>query len=187
MTKIFGVGLPKTGTLSLSDALKKLGYRSVHNPKSCWKSFIDGDPLFTPIFKHDNGQKFEWDAMVHFAPRHFVMLREAYPDSRFILTVRDMDDWLRSCRRWFHHHNVYKEPQLGIRLLMLGFKVYHEGLFRHVYESHVRDFTLWAEKNLRPEEYLIMNVREGWGPLCRFLDKPVPDSPFPHRHDSHNK
>jgi hypothetical protein len=26
---------------------------------------------------------------------------------------------------------------------------------------------------------LVFNVAEGWAPLCRFLDVPVPDAPFP--------
>ena len=28
---------------------------------------------------------------------------------------------------------------------------------------------------------LIYNVKEGWEPLCKFLDVPVPAKPFPHR------
>ena len=32
--KIFGVGLPKTGTTSLSEALRILGYTSIHYPTS---------------------------------------------------------------------------------------------------------------------------------------------------------
>jgi hypothetical protein len=27
---------------------------------------------------------------------------------------------------------------------------------------------------------LVFDVAEGWAPLCRFLDVPVPDGPFPH-------
>jgi hypothetical protein len=30
---------------------------------------------------------------------------------------------------------------------------------------------------------LIFDVKEGWAPLCRFLDVPVPDTPFPHVND----
>lgn len=31
-----------------------------------------------------------------------------------------------------------------------------------------------------PERLLEWNVQEGWEPLCKFLDKEVPDEPFPH-------
>ena len=30
------------------------------------------------------------------------------------------------------------------------------------------------------ERLLIFNFSDGWGPLCEFLGKPVPDEPFPH-------
>ena len=29
-------------------------------------------------------------------------------------------------------------------------------------------------------DYLVFNVKDGWGPLCEFLGKPVPDADFPH-------
>ena len=31
---------------------------------------------------------------------------------------------------------------------------------------------------------LVYQVTEGWAPLCRFLEKPVPDTPFPHLNDA---
>lgn len=31
-----------------------------------------------------------------------------------------------------------------------------------------------------PERLLEWSVQDGWEPLCNFLDKPVPDEPFPH-------
>ena len=38
-----------------------------------------------------------------------------------------------------------------------------------------------AVRGLVPEGRLLeYNVKEGWGPLCRFLGVPEPDSPFPH-------
>ena len=30
------------------------------------------------------------------------------------------------------------------------------------------------------ERFLEWKVEEGWEPLCKFLDKDVPDEPFPH-------
>ena len=32
-----------------------------------------------------------------------------------------------------------------------------------------------------PERLLVFDVAEGWEPLCRFLDVPVPDGSFPHK------
>jgi hypothetical protein len=30
------------------------------------------------------------------------------------------------------------------------------------------------------DRLLIWNVKDGWGPLCKFLDRPIPSKPFPH-------
>lgn len=35
-----------------------------------------------------------------------------------------------------------------------------------------------------PERLLVMNLKEGWQPLCKFLDKPVPREPFPRLNDA---
>lgn len=31
-----------------------------------------------------------------------------------------------------------------------------------------------------PDRLLEWSVQEGWEPLCKFLDKPIPDESFPH-------
>jgi hypothetical protein len=35
-----------------------------------------------------------------------------------------------------------------------------------------------------PERLLVHDVSEGWEPLCRFLQVPVPDGPFPRTNDT---
>ena len=35
-----------------------------------------------------------------------------------------------------------------------------------------------------PEQLLIFDVKEGWAPLCHFLELPVPDIPFPNINDA---
>jgi len=35
-----------------------------------------------------------------------------------------------------------------------------------------------------PARLLMFDVREGWAPLCRFLEVPIPDEPFPRLNDT---
>lgn len=45
----------------------------------------------------------------------------------------------------------------------------------------------WIEevRGLVPEErLLVMNVKEGWDPLCRFLGEEIPPYPFPRKNDT---
>ena len=37
-----------------------------------------------------------------------------------------------------------------------------------------------VRKAVPKDQLLEMRLSDGWGPLCRFLDKPIPDEPFPH-------
>ena len=48
-----------------------------------------------------------------------------------------------------------------------------------VFNKHIE-----AVKVHVPEDrLLVFRVKEGWEPLCAFLDVPVPDRPFPHLND----
>ena len=54
-------------------------------------------------------------------------------------------------------------------------------------QSSVEYFNKWMEevKGVVPEEkLLIFDVRQGWQPLCQFLDVPVPNHDFPNTNDS---
>ncbi len=35
-----------------------------------------------------------------------------------------------------------------------------------------------------PDKLLIMDVKDGWEPLCKFLEVPVPDEPMPRANDA---
>ena len=35
-----------------------------------------------------------------------------------------------------------------------------------------------------PKQLLVFEVKEGWAPLCKFLQLPVPDIPFPNINDA---
>ena len=38
-------------------------------------------------------------------------------------------------------------------------------------------------RTIAPERLLVWNVAEGWGPLCEFLELPVPEVPLPRIND----
>ena len=40
-----------------------------------------------------------------------------------------------------------------------------------------------VKRTVPPERLLVWSVTEGWGPLCEFLELPVPEEPFPHIND----
>merc|ERR1711970_1198385 len=47
------------------------------------------------------------------------------------------------------------------------------------FNSHIDEVKSVVPK----DQLLIFDVKEGWEPLCTFLDRPVPDIPFPKVND----
>eukprot|EP00951_Prasinocladus_malaysianus_P048631 scaffold660670_cov43-Prasinocladus_malaysianus.AAC.1 len=55
-------------------------------------------------------------------------------------------------------------------------------------ENAISKYDAWygeVRKNVPAEKLLEYDVSMGWEPLCKFLNKPVPDVPFP-REDGHS-
>ena len=50
-------------------------------------------------------------------------------------------------------------------------------------EAGFEAWTAFVRDTVPLEKLLEFDVRQGWGPLCDFLDKPVPEGKFPHIND----
>lgn len=93
--KVFCIGCHKTATTSLNSVFEKLSLASIHStewsklpiPNGCLEEY----DCFT-----DGGGHF-WLGDSEFAGNHEVRkLDETYPNSKFILNIRDLDTWLVS-------------------------------------------------------------------------------------------
>lgn len=42
----------------------------------------------------------------------------------------------------------------------------------------------WVRENVPPERLHVSELKDGWAPLCKILDVPVPDEPYPRANDS---
>ena len=54
-------------------------------------------------------------------------------------------------------------------------------------EASVEFFNEWVEnvkKTVPNEKLLVFNVKEGWEPLCQFLNLSIPKTPFPNTNDT---
>jgi len=182
--KVFGIGLPKTGTTSLFTAFDLLGYRSAtfrHLRALDPTSWFDGD--FGP------DQLAGYDTVTD-APisAYYPQLDIRYPGSKFVLTLRDVEPWLDSCRRHFDKIEAGAGPsEFGnlSHLAVFGVRRYSADRFRYVHRMH--DITARAYFADRPGDLLILDLAagNGWEELCAFLDRPVPDEPFPHVQPGH--
>ena len=69
--------------------------------------------------------------------------------------------------------NLYKSKKFKACCLSGMFQVIEEGK-----EASVEFYDQWIKdviKTVPKERLLIFNVKEGWEPLCKFLDVPIPN------------
>ncbi len=173
--KIFGIGLSKTGTTSLAHALDILGYKvkdclGLANFKKGHISSIDK----TALQSHDALT----DTPI---PSFYRELDVEFPNSKFILTIREMDAWLNSCKKQFNQKLADKQTEAHNQLFMdlYDTTVFDEEKFRAGYKRFVEGVLEYFKD--RPDDLLVIDISngEGWEKLCPFLGKPAPNIPFP--------
>ena len=96
--KIFCIGLNKTGTISLHQALTTLGFSSLHwggqaSRHAVERAIREDKPLLEYLGDYDAYSDIQRLSV------NFELLDRQYPASRFILTTRDVEQWLDSRRR----------------------------------------------------------------------------------------
>jgi hypothetical protein len=169
--KVFCIGWHKTGTTTLGDALLTLGYTVLGARLDMAEYLIKGD-FETPIqlvANFDAVQDVPWAAL-------YKELDQAYPGSKFILTVRDEKKWLNSAANHFGDSFTLMRKWLYGNGVLRG----NEDLYLERYRRHYKEVKAYFEN--RPDDLLIMDlsIRDGWDKLCTFLDKPLPKKAFPH-------
>jgi hypothetical protein len=180
--RVFGIGLDKTGTSSLSKALTMLGFRSVHNGGrnvcDAVQRAIDADaPLLSNIDP--------WvDAFsdIGLLSRRYRRLDEQYPGSWFVLTTRPVDEWIVSRRRQVEVNQRRKAARVSTG----DWLTIDEVGWRSLWDAHVDGVRAYFDEQRRVGDrrgprYLEIDLTRnaGWGPLCAFLGRPEPETPYP--------
>lgn len=194
--EVIGAGFGRTGTASLRVALEHLGFVRCHHMFSlgeqrrlvkAWHDVaLEGARNWDEIFEGFRATV-DWPSTAYYRE-----LMEHYPNARVVLTVRDPDSWYRSVSETIYavHRTVpgwlKRLPPLAPGSRMIRAVIWQgqlQGRFedpqaaREIFRQHLDD----VKRTVPPERLLVYHVGEGWGPLCRFLDVPVPENmPFPH-------
>ena len=198
--QVFGAGFGRTGTMSLKIALEKLGMGPCYHMREVvsrpshiklWYDISRGEhPNWNRLFSGFN-------SAVDFPVSLFYkQLINQFPDAKFILTLREFDKWYISTV-----NTIYKVPNIlpdwfkmvvyPIRMFIaMQVNLIWDGLFKNkfsdresaklVYYEHIRS----VKKTIPANKLLIYHVKEGWGPLCEFLNVDVPEIPFPKVNDT---
>ncbi len=202
--QIIGAGYGRTGTLSLKVALEMLGFQKCYhmiellqNPAGVqhWEAASQGEPVdWNALFE-------SYEAIVDFPGCSFYQeLMQYYPHAKVILTTRDPHTWYESSL-----NTIYKAGPQGIQKLLMTLQLPFSAKLRRIIRVfRLAELAYWqrefqgrfedrdyaierfnqrleeVKRVVPPEQLLVYEVKQGWEPLCRFLDVPVPvDQPFP--------
>ena len=169
--KVFGIGFHKTGTSTLGQALQHLGYKVAGPQTSHAKFLLDGDPqpLFDMVKDYDAFQDNPW-------PILYKELDELQPGSKFILTYRTEEKWIKSVVN--HFGKIHTDMRLWI--YGIGHPLGNEAVYLERYQRHYKEVVEYFKD--RPDDLLEICWENGdsWKELCEFLGEDVPNIPLPH-------
>ena len=204
--KVIGAGLPRTATLSQHAAMEILGFEPVYhmatlfelNQGADWRTVLDGQRAAAELLEG-------YEATVDWPGAYYAKdLAEAFPEAKIVLSERNPNSWAASMVEtiWglFYADNLMRHLSDARGTIDPGWRAYIEmmkemwhkaGLFEDG-ENTTPEFMAKAfvrrndelKAALPADRLLVWAGKDGWGPLCEFLEVPVPDQPFPQINDS---
>lgn len=204
--QVIGAGLPRTGTLTQKLALEMLGLGPCYHMVDVL-SDLDRAALWTEALAGEE----VWDELlggyrstVDWPGGYFFdRLAVRYPEAKVVLSVRDEQRWAESMFEtvWavsnggslthlLSEARARVDPEWASFLSMIDALLWQgDGTFA---VAHARPADLIAagrahrervEATIEPDRLLVWDVRDGWAPLCRFLEMPEPEVELPHIND----
>lgn len=128
----------------------------------------------------------------------------AYPEAKAIIAMRDPDAWWTSLEKSVgKQHKELREYPSFIRNILMRLDPFFLKRFAPLLEAtkfgpfgqfgfqdpeHCKRVYIAMHEEVRnmvvKENMLEYQLEQGWGPLCNFLGRDVPEIPFPHINDS---
>lgn len=123
----------------------------------------------------------------------------AYPEAKVVLVERDVESWFKSFDEGVVSSLFTRISAVLSRIDKTYLKplddvthLYMRGMFRANTREELREnakmvYTEHYEmiRRITPKERLLeFKLKDGWEPLCKFLEKEVPDCPFPMVNDA---
>jgi len=205
---VIGAGYGRTGTSSLRVALEKLLNGKCYHMKEVFQH-PEHLNFWEKTMTKNGGAKGvsdeEWKeffgnyvACCDFPVCTFYEdLARIYPDAKIILTARDADSWFRSCA-----NTIAPEYSITFPRSILFWLRGMSNFCKVIVDLTIQDFGCcdWNNEELMKKQYiarnervkatipadrlLIFDAKDGWDPLCKFLNVPIPDEPYPRINDT---
>lgn len=199
-TKYFCVGANKTGTTSIAKAFRKMNY-IVGNQREA--ELLANDIIkenYKELIKYcENYQVFQ-DYPFSYAPTYKIV-DKAFPNSKFILTVRDSpEQWYQSLIKF--HSKIFgrgEKPTIDdLKNANYVYKGWEWEVFRFHYNIHDKSIDIYEKDKMinhynaynneiinyfkyRPDDLLVINLKDSGAFLkfCSFIGAKTKETEFP--------
>jgi hypothetical protein len=190
-------------------ALEQLGFAPCYHMRNVladlenelphWEAAADGNPDWDGVFG-DAQSTVDWPSA-----RYYADLMDYYPDAKVLLSVRSADGWVKSMREtvWgvyfgdtvLHHVSDARaciDPNWRRFIELMNRMNWDEGTGvlagdHHSDQGLAEIMERWNEQvksTVPADRLLVWDPKEGWDPLCAFLEVDVPDEPLPRLNDT---
>jgi len=203
--QVICAGLPRTGTLSLKAALTHLlGGRCYHGFDNLFGGQDDVDFWLTVANGSASDEQIReffcsrgCTAVADFPAAYFyTRLLKVFPEAIVILTQRSSESWQKSMQSSLlkAYENRTQQPY---RLMLFTFDWrFHRGLDKlydildcswmtavtgNLYkaEEFCHNWAAGVRNAVAQDHLLVLQAGDGWEELCSFLQKPIPETPYP--------
>lgn len=196
--ELIGAGLGRTGTLSLKAALERIGYGPCYH----MIEILSAPERGRHWLARTQSGSYDWDAIFRGyratvdwpAAAFWRQLVERYPDAKVLLSLRDADRWHDSVMNTLYPVMTRDLPERAPEVIRDFREMMYVLVFERTFGGRLSDRAhakrVFEQHNqavidaIPASRLLVYEPGDGWEPLCRFLDVPVPDEDFPHRNDT---
>ena len=189
---VIGAGFGRTGTLSLKFALEKLGYDKCyhmmelrHHPdhQALWSAAHLGEPMNWDALFEGYQATVDWPSC-----NLWESLADNYPEAKVILSLRDPEKWYDSVMNTIYassSERLHSADPVNQASGQWAMDIIWNRLFdgrmedrQHVIDAFNRHNDAVIQK-VPASRLLVFEATHGWQGLCPFLDKPIPEDPYP--------
>lgn len=185
--RVVGAGVGRTGTASLKLALERLLGAPCYHMLEVFQH-----PGHADVWRRAAlGETVGWDTLFEGflaavdwpAGSFWPELSRQYPDALVLLSLRDPEEWWESASNTIFP-TIRNNPNLppDWKEMVTALFTIRWGADPSDRDASIRRFN---EHNARvvaevpKERLLVWRAGDGWAPICRALNVPIPDEPFP--------
>ncbi len=190
--EVIGAGFGRTGTLSLKQALEQLGFSKCYH----MLEVNDSEGHRAEWAKAHRGDTIDWDALFEGYkatvdwPSCNLWREQAahFTDAKILLSLRDPDSWYESIMSTIYPSSKTAFESSDPALQYFGQWAF-DLIWNRIFDGRLDDrnhvIDVFNRHNqavideVPADRLLVFEARQGWQPLCDFLDVPIPTTDYP--------